>query len=341
MAANTAYSFPTISDLREIEQVKIGSLIAGDPAFNIFPMADVDDDILRWEQKDNYFGLQQGRGIDGAPTRVKKVGANQYLTNPGVYGEYIDFDERELTSVLREIGTLAGRRRMDAMVSDAQDQLLLRETNRIRQIVWALITTGTFSVSAPNGAVIHADTYTFQSLNASTWGTVSTATPLLDFSLVIPKGPAYGTDFSTGTAYMNLVTFNYMRGNTNAADLGGRRLTGLMPANTRAGISEILLGDNLPNFVVYDEGYFNDSNTFTRFIPDNVVVVVGKRPGDARLGQYAKTRNANNPGIAPGSYTKVVDTIDREVPRRIQVHKGHNGGPEMWFPGSICLMDVS
>lgn len=341
MAANQAYSFPTISELMEIEAVKIGSLIAGDPLFDVMPMADVDEAVLRWEQKDNYYGLQAGRGMDGSPTRVTKVGSNIYLVNPGVYGEFIDFDEFELTQVLREIGTIAGRRRMDGMVADAQDQLMVRETNRIRQIGWSLLTTGTFSVSAPNGAVVHTDTYTLQTLNASSWGTAATSTPLLDFRQVIPKGPAYGTDFSRGTAIMNLATFNKMMANTNAADLGGRRLGGLVPVNTRNGLNELLTGDELPNVVIYDEGYFNDSNVFTRFVPDDVVVVVGKRPGNAPLARYAKTRNANNPGIAPGGYTKVVDTTDKQVPRRIQVHKGHNGGPEFWFPGSIVLMDVS
>jgi hypothetical protein len=52
------------------------------------------------------------------------------------------------------------------------------------------------------------------------------------------------------------------------------------------------------------------------------------------------TRNANNPGMAPGRYQKIIDRGENEVPRKIEVHRGHNGGPVIYFPGSIVAMTI-
>jgi hypothetical protein len=58
------------------------------------------------------------------------------------------------------------------------------------------------------------------------------------------------------------------------------------------------------------------------------------------------TRNANNPGYAPGSYTYTIDRTgngpngQRQTPPNIEVHQGHNGGPRLEYPGSILLMSV-
>ncbi len=75
-----------------------------------------------------------------------------------------------------------------------------------------------------------------------------------------------------------------------------------------------------------------------------MVVIIGKRSSGARIMDYAMTRNANNPDSAPGAYAKVVDHTDgptATVPPMIEVHDGHNGGPRIYLPGSIIVMDVS
>jgi hypothetical protein len=76
------------------------------------------------------------------------------------------------------------------------------------------------------------------------------------------------------------------------------------------------------------------------FIPNNKVVVVGTRPAGQRVGEYRITRNANNPDLGPGPYMKVVDNGEDKVPREIDVHDGHNGGPVLYYPGAIVVMSV-
>jgi hypothetical protein len=69
------------------------------------------------------------------------------------------------------------------------------------------------------------------------------------------------------------------------------------------------------------------------------VVVIGNRRDGQPIGEYRMTRNANNPGAAPGPYMKIVDDPD-EVPRTVAVHDGHSGGPVVYYPSAIAVMTV-
>jgi len=104
--------------------------------------------------------------------------------------------------------------------------------------------------------------------------------------------------------------------------------------------------DNLPNIVPYDMGYLADpatpggASTFVPFIPDATAIVIGKRTDGAPIGNYQMVRNATNPDMGPGAYMKVIDRGEIQVPRAIEVHDGHNGGPAIFFPSAIVRMSV-
>jgi hypothetical protein len=220
-----------------------------------------------------------------------------------------------------------------------QDRLLERRLNRIKYIGWKLVTTGAYSVSGPNG-IIHADSYTLQTLAGSDWSVPNTASPLGDFRAAQLKGRGKGVSFGAqAKAYMNRVTFNRQIANTNANDLAGKRTSGLGTVLSLKDTNAVQQGEDLPEVVVHDEGYLDDSGTFQTWIPDDVVVIVGRRLNGAAIADYCMTRNANNPNAAPGSYTKVDDDPKR-VPRTIYVHDGHNGGPRVYFPSAIVVMSV-
>mgnify|MGYP003408513582 FL=1 len=139
------YTFPTNVELGLIAQSKIPNLVQDRPAFQIMPMVNVDAALLQWEQKDNYLGLQQVRGVNGAPPRVKRIGANKYMQQPGVYGEFSLIDELELLH-RRPWGAYSGNIDISDLVMEIQDQLLGRRLDRIEYIIWTLLSTGTFSV---------------------------------------------------------------------------------------------------------------------------------------------------------------------------------------------------
>jgi hypothetical protein len=334
------YGFPTSAELNEIAQDLLPRLEADRPVFSIMPIETPDAFLVMWEQEDSYTGLQQVRGLNGMPPKVARVGVKRFQMQPGIYGEHIPVDEIELT-VRRTPGTWGTPIDISDIVMRLQRQLLVRRLDRIELICWTLLTTGTFSVSGPLGQVLHTDSFALQTFTSSVpWGTVATATPLADFRAVQLLGRGHSVRFDQAArAFMNRVTMNRVLSNLNSADLFGRRSAGLSTINTLAGVNELLLGEGLPTIVPYDQGYLNDSGTFVPYLADGLVVVVGARTDGAPIGSYQMVRNANNPDLGPGAYMKVIDK--NEVPRAIEVHDGHNGGPCLTFPSAIVRMTTT
>ncbi len=336
------FTYPTSAELIQIAQDKMPRLTQDRPIFDHFPIRSVNEQLLIWEQYDNFRGLQQVRGYNGQPSRVNPVGIKQYNMQPGVYGEFIPISEQEL-SVRRQIGTFNVPIDLTDLTLEKQDQLLQRRLDRIELIGWTLLSSGTFSVAGPTGSIIHTDTFPIQTFTATiSWSNYTGATPLNDFSQVQLLSRGRSVDFgAAATAFMNRATFNNLRQNANPVDMYGRRTAGLGTFNNVGGINQLLTGDDLPQIVIYDLGYLRETDgTFFPFIPANTIIVIGKRPAGQKVGEYRMTRNVNNPDMAPGPYMRVIDTGEITVPRNVEVHDGHNGGPVLFFPSAIVVMNV-
>src|SRR6185437_3058522 len=135
------FTYPTNAELREIAQDLLPRLAADRPVFDLMPIQEPDAFLVMWEQEDSYTGLQQVRGLNGAPPKVVRVGLKRYQMQGGVYGEYIPLDETELT-VRRQYGTFATPVDISDLVMRAQRQLLVRRLDRIETIVWTLLSSG-------------------------------------------------------------------------------------------------------------------------------------------------------------------------------------------------------
>src|SRR5206468_1746159 len=111
-------------------------------------------------------------------------------------------------------------------------------------------------------------------------------------------------------------------------------------------INGLLQGDGLPMLVEYDRGYLSDGTdgnpkgSYQLYIPDNYVVLIGKRDNGAEVGEFRMTRNPNNLASGVGVYDRVIDHGPMRVPRKIEVHRGFNGGPVLWYTSSIVVMKV-
>lgn len=341
---------PTAADLKLIEQDLLPDLMADDPIFGHFPITEEEAELLIWEQMDDFTGLQEIRGIGGAPPSVAHVGLRQYIAQPGYYGEFKKLDEAKILRQ-KKFGTFGDVVNVTDLILVDQVHLLQRRLNRIKVTLWNIV-QGTYSVSNRQGVVMATDTYSPQTFTSIVnWSTNATATPLLDFRTVKVLHRGHSVDFGSGArAYMNLVTYNQMVSNTNASDLFGKRVNSLSTVSSLAQINQLLNQDDLPTIVIHDKGYVkgvtagvnqaNSGANFVPFIPDGVVILVGRRPNGTRLGEYRMTRNLENPNLAPGSYTKVI-VQDKQVPTSIETHDGHNGGPVIEFPASIVVMTVN
>lgn len=335
-------------------------LVARDRATRVglkmFPVVSKSTFKVSWIQWDNAYGLMAFRGIDGAPPRVVRLGANRFMYEPGVYGEHIAITEKELLE--RSIPNMPNIPiPIGDLVAAADAQLIQRQDDRMEANIWALLTTGTLSIAfpGPNGPSVYKDTYTFQTYSASVpWSTLATSTPIADFQNIQQKQLGHSADFgAAATAYMNQVQANRMMNNTNASDFGGRRSQAGATLNSLPAFNSYLAGQNLPQIQVVDDGYMpfpvngpitTPATQFVKFIPDGTAVVVGKRPGGAPVGETQMTLQIMNPGgnAAPGEYHFIKDYAQGinapvEVPPKVEIHRGYNGGLAIEYPNAIVV----
>lgn len=344
------YTYTQSSVAMEIDQDLVSRGREGRLGLDLFPDVPRQAAKVRWTQKDNYFGLQQMRGMDGRPLNVKRVKRTTYEYNPAVFGEFQTIDEQELVSRSQNIDLAATPVDISDLVNESKTQLIGRELDRKEASIWTLLTTGTLKITidGPNGKQqTYSDSYTIQTFTAPIpWATSATATPILNFQAAQQLGYAAGhsVNFGAGAvAYMNGTTAFRLINNNNANDYGGRRTMNGSTINNLNAANSYWAGQGLANMVIYDGGYIpRIGGTFKKFIPDGVVVLIGQRPGNPSIGQYQLTRQANG-ATQPYMFVKnFVDGVNapKEIPGHIEVHRGHNGGPAIYYPSAILVMSV-
>lgn len=341
------YKFPSTRRLIEIEPELIRNRDRARPTAELFPEENDNDAWrLEWYQRDNYRGFQQLRGLNGQPSYVKMVGRKFFSQEPGVFGEFMYIDERQMTMRARFADNREGGRvEIGDLVRERQDYLLAREGDLKEWLGWAILLSGTFALLGPTGAQFVA-TFPIQTATFSDWSDHANATPYADLlgikSLTRGKSVSFGAN---AVARMNSTTSMHLLLNTNPDDLGGKFIGfgGLRvgAAATLADINAVFRAAGIPEIREYDEGYNAESNgAFTEWLPDGDVSIVGQRTNGAKLGAYRNVTNVNNPNAAAGAYTKVIDTLERTVPRKISVHRGHNGGNVLYYPSAILKARV-
>lgn len=324
------------------QQVLLPNLTMDDLAFELLPLENRDASQVIWEQRDNFAGVQQIRGIDADPPSVNAPGWKRYRAEPGVYGEWTQVNEAEITD-RRTPGTFNVPIDIDDLVMDKQDWLLSRRIDRFRLIIWTLLSTGVFSSTDAFGQVLHYGSYPFQTgASGVAWTDHVNSTPMADLLALLLKFRGISAGFGPGSyMIMNRATANHLLLNNNPNDLGKARLQYGQTAYALDYVNTILVANGLPPLLVYDKGYYPDATptVFQPFIPDGKVILVGQRPNGESLGEFQLTRNASNPDAAPGAYTYVSDSLDHgvKIPRKIRLDDGFNGGPALFFPSVIII----
>lgn len=339
------FTFPNTATTTQIANDLVVSLTLDDPIFKLFPITRRNTMNLRWSIKDNYAGVMKLRGMGGEPTSIPRVGENLYETRPGVYGEFGTIDEEEMTARARGFEELDVKIDVTDLVTDIQGHLQTRMINRVRALLWGLAVTGSYSVPLPQGGIGHTDTYAITTASVTPlWSDAATSTPLRNLRDLQPTyGRGSSTMFGSGAqAWMNSRTANLLLGNTNAADLGGKRDNGGQTIDSLDGINRVFVGQNVPQIMVYDDGYLNDAGTFTLFIPDGKVLIVGQRPNGETPGEFTMVYNAISK--TAGEYSIVVDKSNQPVVKiapTIEVHQGFSGGPALTRPSQLIVLTVS
>ena len=120
-------------------------------------------------------------------------------------------------------------------------------------------------------------------------------------------------------------------------------------------INKILSARGLPTLEVYDEGFIDDDGNLQTFLPDNVLVVIGKRPSGQRIGEFAMTPTLHrqlNGQAAPGFFSFIevnggantgsvsMAALGAGKNPKIEITGGVYGGTILFYPRSIVVMKV-
>jgi hypothetical protein len=264
-----------------------------------------------------------------------------------VFGEFATINEQEmalLSAGVPQDSMIAVS--VDERVAELQATLLAHQQNRMRAMGWTIARTGAISIPLPNGGIGYTENYTIPSLTVDVpWDTYATATPLKDLMSLVPTYTR-GTSNDFGyraTILLNSKTMKDFYLNANAADYAGRTNSNGGSFVAMQEYDRIRQGYNLPEFVVWDGGYLTEDNTYTLDIPDDELLIVAGRPDGATPGEFSITRNEITKSPTP--YTAIKDYSKAgpngpEIPPRIEVHAGFNGGAVLHRPSQLLRVIV-
>lgn len=351
----STYVYPSAFEQYEIAQDLVDRSLAGRLGLKLFPVRNQNTFEVRWWQKDNSYGRMHFRGVDGKAGPVQRLGANQFMSKPGVFGDQTTVTEGE---ILERAPYLTQSRVLDMTeyVMDANALLAQRMANRDEDNIWQICLTGTLNIPlvGPTGTTFWTATYPVATFAATIpLSTYATATPILNLQTIQQKGVGHSSAFGPdATVYINQITANNMINNTNASDLDGRRDMYGATLNNLPAISNYFKNQGLPGVEIYDEGYQNQpvagpitnvAQQFTKYISNGVGTCIGKRPNGEPVGHNIRAICANNIDNAPGIYSFINNyglgiNAPKEVPARLEINMGYNGMPVVEYPSAVCAI---
>lgn len=334
--------YPSPAEFQKLQMDLLPRYTDGRLAFQLMPFRNTEMPRIQLQKPDIFRGMQQWRGLD-KPTQHVRDNWNPFGSlreiDPTYWGEHDDVGEEFLTTAAMPSGSGLSVIDMTEIVTTRQMRLLERRYNRIEFSDWQALIFGKYEALNPQGQVMFSATYNIQQVSAGIpWSDYANATPLADFRCIQLRGRGTSAKFGVeAKAYMNRVTANCLFKNTNPHDVGKAALTACCTFMSLDMVNQQFAAQGLPQLEIYDEGYVDEDENFYPYIPDGYIVVIGTRPGNTPVGNYWYTRNAVGCSINTGPWMKLVDTCEREVPRRITIFDGHNGGPVINYPRQLVV----
>ena len=298
--------------------------------------AQIEFDVLAAAQ-----GMTPAHNLGSDPKMAKLPGMKTKKIGTGYWKETKRINEAELLNA-RMAGTYnqrAGR----LLVVEKANMLNSRLETRIEWLIWQAVTGGQIQIDE-NG-VKYTVLYDIPAKNKVTlaagdkWSNADADIP----SIITAWMLLYrGTGARPIKMYFNLKVAGYIAANNKIKELLKNTVYAsfLSAANITQALK--LLFPKI-DFVIYDEGYVDETDNFHSFIPDDHVVMIGEgQPGELMM-DFGTTISLHNGGLEqpqPGKFSIIDDKSEQEKNPYLDVTVGIYGLPRVYHPNWIVTAKI-
>lgn len=311
----------------------------------ILPLNTTDYDktpaLISWNLLGSVSGMTSSHTLGTVPPIVSYRTLSKLNAEPAYFKEMIRLDEKDLINIDSADPARAGREG-EQLVTRAIMDLNLRCDTRIEHSTWqALQGSLTLNDNGITRVVDYQVPYKF-SVGGGGFGPAWSAAgsnPISDLSMAAEVIRGSGGV----TAYMNRNTARVLINNEAIVDRVKQSTVVLQLDSRNIGQTLSLLVPGLDDCVVYNEGFLDGNGAWQTYIPDNVIILLGKAVPGIPLGEWASTPSLHNGGIAKatgGKFAAVEDHINESNPR-VDVFGGIYGLPVIFRPDWIVTLNIA
>jgi hypothetical protein len=341
MPAPSQFELSGAVTIRRLAQRKLPRLMENRLGLELLPITKVNANVITYERLGVFRGLMASRHVSGPAGRTRLPGGESWSAPPGYYATTTVIGEQDMIN-RRELGSWTDWDGDAKQTGLASDQITQQMLDRMEKNVFDLLFTGGYVVRDQAGTETQRTIYPVQEFTPVTaFSNRASSTPLAYLRDTIATLEAQGNsvDYRGGTLLCNRATANELVNNQNPADIGGKRLANGATPNALQDVNSLLMANDLPTIQIYNEGYHPEVGGHELFLPNGKIALIGKRTDGEPIGESCVTRAGQNPNAAPDWFLFVRD-FRQEVPCRVEVTGGFNGGPKLFYPEALARINA-
>lgn len=346
-------TFPTNAELNEVVQA-----FRLDPSkyigHSILPMRTSMYQEVQWDERDHDRGLTAPHVMGADPKIDIRQGHTTRKYTPIPFKETDLLKEDEILRA-RQLGTMAGTLDLSSEIARIARDRWVKTMGRVEKMIWDTL-RGAIAINE-NGVVVN-ESFPVQTHSPLVdWDDADDARPLADFNALKLKFRKTGASAAGAKAYMNQVTANMLLENNNGDDIKGFQNSNYVHLPYAVDeINKILAARGVPQLVVYDEGYVDESDAYVPFLNDGEVIVIGNRAEP--VGDFMSTPSLHNsangqPGPGYFSIIEVNGNPSEQVGGvsmsqlgmgknpKVEITGGIYGGTRLIYPKSVVKFTVA
>lgn len=288
-------------------------------------------------------GMTRAHVVGADPKVVKLPGQSRKRMGTGYWKETYRINEDELLFA-RQAGTYNQRAGRDLVLQRAKEMDDRLET-RIEWLRWQPLVSGALTVD--EDGVKYTVDYNVPAGNLpalegnARWSDSTNADPLSDIMTWMQL--FRGTGARGVEAYFNLKVAGYLAKSAKFQTLLKNTAYAklLSPNNVSEALK--LLFPQL-TFILYDEGYVDDSGNFQPFVPDDRFIIRGQGQAGELMMDFASTISLHNGTLEkpqPGKFAVIEDKSSQNKNPYVDITVGIYGLPRLFHPNWVVSAKVA